>query len=189
MNSSRNNLIIELYQSPRTVFTLPSIMLLTGEDDPASLSSRLNYQVQNGRLLNPRRGLYCKPQYSKEELCTQLYRPSYISLEYVLQRAGVIFQYDSTITAISYLSRELDVDGTHLRYRRVKPMILGATEGILHSESCSIATPERALLDLMYLESNCFFDNLRPLNVKDIFRLLPLYSCKKLEARVKDLFN
>lgn len=189
MESSRNNELIEVYQSDCSVFTLSSLMMLTGATDAALLTGRLNYQVRKGRLLNPRRGIYCKPDYKAEELCGQLYRPSYISLEHVLQKAGVVFQYDSTITAASYLSRELEIDGKRMRYRKMKPEILGATDGILLGKSFAIATPERALLDLMYLESNYYFDNPRPLNYQKIKQLLPIYNCRKLEQRVAALFN
>ena len=44
-----------------------------------------------------------------EELACTLYTPSYISLEYVLQKAGVVFQYDERITAVSYLRRSIDI--------------------------------------------------------------------------------
>jgi len=61
--------------------------------------------VRAGKFLNPRKGIYAKSGFSKEELACILYTPAYISLEYVLQKAGVVFQYDPALTAVSYLSR------------------------------------------------------------------------------------
>jgi hypothetical protein len=53
----------------------------------------------------------------------------------------------------------------------------------------NIATPERAFLDLLYLENEYHFDNLTSLDTKAVFRLLPVYQSKELSKRVKRLFE
>lgn len=190
MNSSRYNELITIYSSHYTVFTLPMVAMLTDfKEDTSVLVKRLNYQVQKGRLLNPRRGIYAKPGYRAEELCNRLYRPSYISLEYVLQRAGVAFQYDSSITAVSYLSRDVEVDGNTFRYRKIKGAVLCQDAGIVQKDGYSIATPERALLDLMYLNKQREFDNLYILSYKKTREILPIYGSKTLEREVNKLFK
>ena len=78
---------------------------------------RLNYYVRTGRLQNPRKGLYCKPNYNPQELACRIFTPSYLSLEYVLQRSGVIFQYDSRFTALSYLSRDVEIENQVFSFR------------------------------------------------------------------------
>ena len=55
-----------------------------------SLNKKLNYYVLMGKLLNPRRGIYTKPDYNPEELACVVYTPSYISLEYVMQKSGLM---------------------------------------------------------------------------------------------------
>lgn len=189
MNGSQNDTLLSIYSSPRTVFSMASIVLMTGETREGVLSKRLNYYVREGRLLNPRRGFYAKADYNPEELACLIYTPSYLSLEYVLQRAGVVFQYDSRLTAVSYLSRAVDVEGKKLQYRRVKGELLSNTEGIICSGNINIATPERAFLDVLYLNADYYFDNLRPLSYKQINTILPLYSNKRMEKRVRSLFK
>lgn len=189
MNGSQNDLIFQLYNSSQTVFTLRGIALLIGEEREGVLAKRLNYHVQNGKLLNLRRGIYAKPGYNPEELAGLLFRPSYLSLEYVLQRAGVVFQYDSQLTSVSYLSRMVEVDGNECQYRRIKGEILIETKGIERHGNVNIATPERAFLDVMYLNSEYYFDNLRPLNRKLVLELLPVYRNKRMAERVNKLFN
>ncbi|WP_291590070.1 type IV toxin-antitoxin system AbiEi family antitoxin domain-containing protein [Bacteroides sp.] len=189
MNSSQKNLLIELYKLPQTVFTLGEVAMITNASDVALLAQRLNYNVRKGRLLNPRKGIYAKPGYNPEELACLLYTPSYLSLEYVLQRAGVIFQYYSELTAVSYLSREVQIDGNTLKYRRLKGELLAATDGIIRKGNLNIATPERAFLDVMYLNSEYYFDNLRPLDVRKVKQLLHIYDIRKMEQRVMILFN
>ena len=67
------------------------------------------YYAKKGVLLNPRKGVYAKPKYNEQEMACTLLSPSYISLEYVLARAGVTFQYSSEITCISYQNRTIEV--------------------------------------------------------------------------------
>jgi hypothetical protein len=122
--------------------------------------------VRKGKLQNPRKGIYTKPDYNKKELACTIYRPSYISLEYVLQKAGILFQHDSRITVISYLTRCIDVENNIYLYRRIKGEILVNTIGIIRQNNhINIASAERAFLDLLYLNANFYFDNLNPLRL------------------------
>ena len=105
----KNNIVLTVYNDIRTVFRLKDIALMLGETNFQPLNKKLNYFVRTGKLQNPRKGIYAKPDYNTEELACTIYTPSYISLEYVLQKAGIVFQYDSRITVVSYLSRTIDV--------------------------------------------------------------------------------
>ncbi len=179
-----------LLSSRRSVFTIQSLRMLTGIQNERKLSASLHYYVKTDRIQNPRRGIYTKKEYDPMELSCCLFRPSYISLEYVLQRAGVVFQYDDTITSISYLNRRVEVDGKEYSYRIVKPQIWIGMEGIEQKDNICIATPERAFLDLLYLSAgNCYFDNLHPLNRMKVKELLPLYNSSALGKRVSKLMD
>ena len=97
MFSSQNtssDIVLAIYQDIRTIFRLKDIAMLTGETNFQLLNQKLNYYVRTGKLLNPRKGIYAKPAYNTEELACTIYTPSYISLEYVLQKAGIVFQFD-----------------------------------------------------------------------------------------------
>ena len=185
-----NDIIFRIYDDSRTVFRLHDIALLLGDLNISLLSQRLNYYVRTGRLLNPRKGFYAKRGYNPEECSNLLYTPSYISLEYVLQKAGVVFQYDDRISAISYLSREIESDGKVYMYKKIKGEILVDMSGIVQQNNVNIAIPERAFLDLMYLNKEYHFDNLSLLDKNMILKFLPLYRSKRLEERViKQLKN
>ncbi len=191
MFSSQKNIdsIILLYQIQDQVFNLKDIAVLFGETNFSTLSQKLNYYVRTGKLLNPRKGIYAKPGYSAEELAGKIYTPSYISLEYVLQQAGVVFQYDSRVTCVSYLSREIEVQAKTLSYRKIKGEILANMKGLELRSNVWVATPERACLDLLYLDKNYFFDNFAALNKRKIEELLPVYNSKALTARVQNLLK
>lgn len=193
MNSSHikiNDLIFILYNDPRTVYRLTDIALLLGESNFMSLNKRLNYFVRTRKLQNPRKGIYAKPAYNIEELACRVFTPSYISLEYVLQRAGIIFQYSSQISCISYLSRTIHIDENSFEFRKLKNEILVDTLGIVRNPNgVNIATAERALLDTIYLNSDCYFDNLNVVNKALIVKLLPIYNSKILTQRVTQLLS
>jgi len=185
----KNNIILSIFKEVKTVFRLRDIALILGEKDFESLNKKLNYYVRTGKLLNPRKGIYAKPNYSSEELACILYTPSYISLEYVLQKAGVLFQSDSRITTISYLSRSIEVQDKTFIYRKIKGEIMANTKGISRQiDHVNIASSERAFLDLLYLNKAYYFDNLNPLNKAKVYDLLPIYMSKALTDRVKNIF-
>lgn len=189
MIGSQKNIMIALGETQRTAFNTKSIALLLNEKKDVSLNKRLNYYVNKGLLLNPRKGVYTKKTYNSEELAGAVFVPSYISLQYVLQKAGVIFQYDSAITSVSYLSREIEMCGIAFKYSQIKGEILYNIEGIERRDNINIATPERALLDMMYLNSECYFDNLNAINKKRVMQLLPIYQCQKMYDRVEKMFK
>ena len=190
VDEKKENIIIEIYKNSRTVFKINDIVLLLGREKDDTLYKILHYYVKSGKLLNPRRGFYAKEGYKPEELACLLFPPTYISLEYVLQRSGVIFQYDSAITNISYLTREVEIDGQTIRYRQIKGEILSNTTGIiLNKNNINIATPERAFLDMLYLNSRYYFDNLHVLNKKAVVKLLSIYNSQALVKKVNQLLS
>lgn len=187
---SQNNVMETILKSSRSIFTVQYLRMLTGCEDSSKLTKSLHYYAKAGKIGNPRKGLYTKLTYDEKEMACSLFRPAYISLEYVLQRAGVVFQFDETVTCVSYLNREVEVDGRSYRYRIIKPELWIGMEGIEQHDNICMATPERAFLDMVYLSSgNCYFDNLHPLNKSRIKELLPLYNSRVLTARVFDLLN
>ena len=187
--SQNNNMLYEILNDNRTVYTLPDIAMLVEESNFESINDKINYYVKTNRLSRPRKGIYVKNNYNPLELSCRLYTPSYISLEYVLQEAGIIFQYDSIITAVSYLSRKLSIDNNEYSYRKIKNEIIVDAAGIEQINNVNIATAERAFLDTLYLNSNYYFDNLRLLDRELVAELLPIYKSKALDARVKKQFK
>ena len=188
--SSQINILETILGSQRTVFTLQALMMLTECSDTKKLTKSLHYYAQSGKILNPRKGIYAKLKYDEQEMACSLFRPSYISLEYVLGRTGVVFQWDDTITSVSYLSREVEVDGKAYRFRIINPEIWVGMEGVEQRGSVAIASPEKAFLDTVYLSAgNCYFDNLRPLSMKKTNELLPFYNSPTLNKRVKEMFD
>ncbi len=185
-----SNFILEIYKHKETVFRLSDIALFFPKEKSEYLSERMSYYRRTGRVISLRKGIYAKPGYNPLELANKLYRPSYLSLEYVLQKAGVIFQYDSRYTSVSYLSRKLIIEDKKYHYRRIKEDIIMDMKGIVQTgENINIAIPERAFLDMLYLDKEFYFDNINPLNQELIQQIIPVYNSIALEKRVKEIFK
>jgi predicted transcriptional regulator of viral defense system len=182
--------ISKILRSNKTVFTFKDISLIWGDTDKKATISAINYYVKTGNLYRLRRGFYAKDKnYDKFELATKIYTPSYISFETVLAKAGIVFQYYSQIFVASYLAREIIADAQKYSYKKIKDEILTNSFGIENKENYSIASPERAFLDTLYLYKNYHFDNLSPLNWEKIFEILPIYKNKTMEEKVNRYYQ
>lgn len=183
--------ILKIYHSQNTVFTAKDIALIWKETNLDTLKARINYYVKTGKLYSMRRGIYAKDKnYDKLELATKVFTPSYVSFETVLARAGVTFQYYSQIFVASYLTREIVIDNQTYSYKKIKDAILTNYAGIESKENYSIASPERAFLDIVYLYKDYHFDNLAPLDWGKVYEILPIYGRnKRMEKKVKQYYE
>jgi len=59
----------------------------------------------------------------------------------------------------------------------------------LNTNNINIATPERAFLDMLYLNGRYYFDNLHVLNRQKIEELLPVYNSQALTKKVNTLLQ
>lgn len=178
-----------LLRSSKTVFSTKDIFLLWGETNSGAARVRLNQYVKNGKLIRVRRGIYAKDEnYSRFELATRVYTPSYISFETVLTRSGINFQYYESIFVATYLHREIKVGEQNIIYVKMKDHILTNTAGIEHSNDIAMATPERAFLDRIYISKDYHFDNLGNLDWDKIFEILPIYRSVRMNKKVKEYF-
>jgi predicted transcriptional regulator of viral defense system len=182
--------ISKILRSNNTVFTFKDISLIWGDTDRKATISAINYYVKTGNLYRIRRGLYAKEKnYDKFELATKIYTPSYISFETVLSQAGVIFQFYSQIFVASYLTRGIKIDNQKYSYRKIKDSTLTNQAGLEFKDNYWMASPERAFLDILYLNKKYYFDNLDSLDKEKIFKILPIYKNKALEKRVKEIYG
>lgn len=160
--------------------------MLWADADVATIRSRISYYIKQSDLYPIRRGLYAKDKnYDRFEVATKILSPAYISFETVLASAGIIFQYYNQIFVASYQSRAVACDGQVYTFKRIKPIILTNAVGVEIKENYSIASPERAFLDVIYLYPNYYFDNLSPLNWDKVYEILPMYQNKRMAKMVQ----
>lgn len=190
-NYMERGFLNELLRSDRTVFSFKDLILLWGGINRFTAGSRVNYYIRNCHLYSLRRGLYAKNKdYNKYELATKIFTPAYISFETVLNSAGVIFQYYSQIFVASYQNKEIICDQQTIVFKRIKEEILTANPGLEIRESYSIASVERAFLDVVYLNIDYHFDNLSILDWDKVYEIMPIYGGnKRMEKMVKKYYN
>jgi len=163
--------------------------LLFPEIPYGNLKKRMSYFAKSGSIRKLSRGVYAKDQYNVLELVNKLYTPSYVSLETVLQKAGVTFQYYESVFAVSYISRTVEVGGHTIVYRRMKKDVFLNKQGIEEQGNVVIASPERAFLDAVFLYKDYHFDNLDSLNWDKIMELKDLYESRVFTKRVEEYYQ
>lgn len=180
-----DNLIAKVYQSPKTVLTTEDFALLWEETNPINLKAKISYYVKRGDLIRLQRGVFAKDKnYNSRELATSLYAPSYVSFETVLRDAGVIFQHYDTIFAAGPWSKTVTIDNQTFTFRRLKDALLFNPAGTIFQDNYTIATIERAFLDMVYLFPDYYFDNLTSVNWEKCFELAVIYANQEMMKRV-----
>jgi len=182
---STDNLIARLYVSSKTIFNIKDIALIWGEIRATNLFSKIKYYVKQGELIRLTRGVFAKNnEYEVKELAASIYTPSYLSFETVLREAGIIFQHQAAIFVAGPYSVTKRIGGYVITFRRLKDGVLYNGLGIRQEKNYSVATPERAFLDTLYLFPESHFDNLHSLNWELCAELVKIYGNKQLTKRL-----
>ena len=125
---------------------------------------KISAWLKNGSLVRVKKGLYVfgdhvtKQPYSLELLANLIYGPSAISLRYALAFHGLIPERVSVITSITNKrNKQFTTPVGHFTYRYLNQQRYAM--GIESRTSAAgysflIASPEKALCDLIYLEDN-----------------------------------
>ncbi|OGY85602.1 MAG: hypothetical protein A2233_03210 [Candidatus Kerfeldbacteria bacterium RIFOXYA2_FULL_38_24] len=180
-----DNTIAKLYQSTKTIVTIKDLSLIWEETKQNNLKAKIAYYVKQGTLIRLTRGVFAKNEnYDTKELATSIYTPSYISFETVLREAGIIFQHYHTIFVAGHWSKTVTMSTHVFTFRKLKDSVLFNPIGIENKNNYSMATPERAFLDMIYLFPRYYFDNLSSMNWKKCAELVPLYDNQQLIKRL-----
>ena len=108
-----------------------------------------------------------------EEVGCFLRTPAYVSGEWALHKHGLLLQVPQTCTVITLQSsvgqsRSLEYQGMTLEFSRIAPILFF---GFTRQERYDIATPEKALLDLLYLRGQIPFRDELELGDLDLEKL------------------
>ncbi len=156
--------------------------LLAGDVDPADVQRQLSRWTKAEQLYQLRRGLYAlAPPYQKISphpfyVANRLIPTgSYVSLQSALGYYGLIPEYVPIVTSVT-TGRPTRWDtplGTH-EFRHIKTELLYGYQSIDfgQNQAAFVATPEKALLDLIYLEPKAdslnYLEALRLQNVEQL---------------------
>jgi predicted transcriptional regulator of viral defense system len=135
--------------------------LLAGDVDPADVQRQLSRWVKAGRLFQLRRGLYAlAPPYQKVRphpfvIANRLVQGSYVSLQSALAHYGLIPEYVPVTTSVTVgRPGRWQTPLGSFEFRHVQPDLLRGCHRLElgSAQEAFVATPEKALLDLVYLE-------------------------------------
>lgn len=168
--------ISTLLQSGHTIYTydfLQDILKITNRNTLKAIVQRLTkahilYPIYNGmRRLDA---------YDPLELACKLKSPSYISLETVLQKEGVIFQdYSKTTTLVWINTITMDISDHQYSFRKLKTDLLLNPLGIYTTQVTAIASKERAICDILYYTPDYYFDHIWKIDIDLMQQLIPSY--------------
>lgn len=137
-------------------------LLLAGQDSPAYVRRQLSGWVHDGKLWQLRRGLYAlPPPYQKVKahpfvVANRLVSGSYVSLQAALAFYGLIPEYVPVVTSVT-AGRPAEWRTPLGQYtaRRIHTTLFGGYQRLEVSprQHAFVATPAKALLDLVYLET------------------------------------
>lgn len=162
-------------------------LLLAGGVDPKDVRRQLSRWTREGKVHQLRRGRYIlAPPYRKVQphpflVANRLVRGSYVSCQSVLAASGLIPEHVPTVSSICTTRPQvLETPLGRFVYRRIKvPLFAGYhLEDLGGGQRAFVASPEKALLDLIYLDpgadSEAYLGQLRLQNLQqiDIERLM-----------------
>ena len=171
---------------------------------PKFSPNNLTRWQQEGMIVKLRQGFYAfqeavtQPNFALF-LSNFIYKPSYISLHTALAFYGIIPEAVTQITAVSSLkTADFQNSTAQFSYKKVKPdLFFGYEQKPFGNRTINIATPEKAILDLLYLypfyNTESEIENLRfdedfvrnKLNIRKLALYLDKFDNKNLTKRVE----
>jgi len=165
-------------------------------DEPSTLRHQLSKWKSQGKLIELRKGFYVLPPKIRPTppsfyIANVLLFPSYISLQSALAYYGFIPEAVFPVTSISTRrTRKFSTPLGVFIYRKIKPELFwGCSRVKIGGFYVLIATPEKALLDTIYIThekpESLRLQNLEELDRKKLEKMMkkfPIWVEKELES-------
>jgi hypothetical protein len=185
-----------------------SALLLAGKAKPDLIRLQLTRWTKSGRVYQLRRGLYAlTPPYQKVKphpflIANRLQRASYVSGQSALAFYGMIPEtVQVTLSLSTGRPEQLETALGGFEFRHVNPRLLhgyrmtqlSQATGMQPGQQALVAMPEKALLDLIYLQpggettaylSELRLQNLEGLDLDLLQRQAELFNTPKLQRAV-----
>lgn len=138
------------------LFSSEDLKVFLGRKYSRSVLNNLRRWEEKGLLIKLRKGVYLLSDYKIYDpavLAGKIYAPSYVSLEYALGHYGVIPEMVFSVTSMTTrVTKQFHNKVGHYYYHKIKSNAFGgyiptSKDGI----SYYFATPEKALVDFLYL--------------------------------------
>jgi len=164
--------INKLLKEKNTLFHTQDLAVLWGITNRNTLYTTIKRYVEKGIFAPIYKGFYTTVDLDQLDPVSlgirALHGYAYLSTETVLGRAGVIFQLSSQITLVSSLSKIISIGDQSYRVRSMRDEFLYNNLEISMENGIPIASPERAMADLLYFNPHYYFDNWKALDIKKV---------------------
>lgn len=175
------------------IFSIQELRLIFPDENVHTVNTQLSDWAEQGKIVKLKNGLYVlSTDYTKEALpseviAAKLYSPSYISLEYALSSYDMIPEAVFEITSVTTKkTRIFETSFGVFHYRKIKASCFLGFSTVQHGKlPYYMASPEKALVDFLYLNSQRFipefqtWKTLRIQNFKELdFRLVKEFAKK-----------
>lgn len=151
-----------LLKQGKKIFHTKDLELLWGITNKSTLHTAISRYVQKKVLIPIYRGFYATVPLEKIdpiELGTSaIHDYAYLSTETVLSQNGLIFQSIEAYTFCSSKSKKICINGQTYISRQLKDEYLYNAAGIIDKDNYRVATPERAVADMLYFNPKYYLD-------------------------------
>lgn len=154
------------------IFKTSDLAVLWEIENKNTLWTTIKRYIERSILYKIHKGLYSTmplERLDKYELgCAASGQLSYVSAETVLQNSGIIMQNITQITLFGKKKKQFEIGGTAYLCRHLNERFLLNRAGIEDNWQFSVATPERAMADILHINKQYYFDNEMAINKKKL---------------------
>lgn len=167
---NKQNYVDTLLKQSERIFHTQDLGVLWNISNKNTLYTTISRYTKRGILYPIYKGLYSTlplPQLDSWLLgIKSIHSYAYVSCETMLAYYGYTNTSPLSITLISDTSKQWDIGNHNYRSRQLKDEFLFNPAGIIEHNGIKTATIERAIADLLYFNSNAYFD--KPIDWKKI---------------------
>jgi predicted transcriptional regulator of viral defense system len=184
MTSKLNKLLL----TKRNVFNLDDMGVIWGQTKRSDTVQSARDYTKKGILKRVKRGVYViDKSYNNLELAQKIEPLSYISGVTALSFHGLSFQYYRQIQAAALKMRVHEVDGTKFIYRQLRAAVFFNRLGLQKATFFTIASPERAIGDILYWQADFQFENLTGIDWDKLRKVGEIYQKKSVLTAIDRL--
>lgn len=181
------NLIEQIKKLNKDYYTISDLAKILNLGK-ASVYVAMNRLVRQGWFIRVAKGIYVLKNSSinQKTIANQIYQPSYLSFESALSEYGILNQipYDLTF-ATNRMPKKMVLAGSKIEFRKLAQKYFFSYQ---LKEGIYIATPEKALIDQLYLTSlGCAKLDFGELNLKSLSKIKFQQILKRFPLKTKKL--
>ncbi|MFA4942114.1 MAG: hypothetical protein WC564_00550 [Patescibacteria group bacterium] len=171
----KQNRFLSIAKLAMPIFHIDDLARIWGVSNRNTLSTSLKRYIERGLIYRLYRGLYSiKPVVELDPLllgAQAINSYCYLSGETILVKQGIIFQQVDYFTFIGQKTKRFKIGNYKYYCRQLKDGFLYNDIGIDKTGKFNLATPERAVADILYFNPKYHFDNPSAINWPEVKRI------------------